>query len=64
MQQKRVMKVNSYFYAASSLLKLMYKDDLTAMAQIMIAEQEEDVEVIMEYLKCVETYINMLKDNL
>lgn len=58
------MKVNEYFYAAISLLKLMYKDDLTAMTQIMIAEQEEDVEVIMEYLKCVETYINVLKDNL
>lgn len=58
------MNTNDYFYETVDVLKSMYKNDLVAMSQIMIAEKNKDIKILKEYLECVEIYVNILKNNL
>lgn len=56
--------MNEYFISAVKLLRTIYQEDITAISQILVAEAEEDVEMILSYLDCVEDYIGKLKEKI
>lgn len=58
------MKTNIFAFKAIELLKFLYKDDIIAMSHIIIAENDNNIEIIKEYLECVEDYIKSIKENL
>jgi hypothetical protein len=58
------MKTNVFALKAIDLLKFLYKDDIVAMSHIIIAENDNNMEIIKEYLECVEDYIKTIKENL
>jgi hypothetical protein len=61
---KKNMKTNVFALKAIDLLKFLYKDDIVAMSHIIIAENDNNMEIIKEYLECVEDYIKTIKENL
>ena len=46
---------------AVNLLKNIYQDDFMAVAQIITAEADENKEILIEYLECVEDFVKKLK---
>ena len=56
--------VNEYSRIAVNLLKNIYQDDFMAVAQIITAEADNNNEILIEYLDCVEDFVKKLKEKL
>ena len=56
--------MNEYTKMAVNLLKNIYQDDFMAVAQIITAEADENKEILIEYLDCVEEFVKKLKEKL
>lgn len=56
--------MNDYFKTAVRLLKIIYQEDITAISQILIAETENDTEIILSYLDCVEEFVVKVKEKI
>ena len=56
--------MNDYFKTAVRLLKTIYQEDITAISQILVAEAENDTEIILSYLDCVEEFVAQIKEKI
>ena len=54
--------MNEYLKIAVNLLRNIYQDDFTAIAQIITAEADGNKEIIIDYLTCVEEFVVKLKE--
>lgn len=58
------MKNERYFIESIEILKYFYRNDITAMSQILLAEKDRDYLTVMEYMICVENYIKNLREKI
>lgn len=56
--------MNEYSKIAVNLLKNIYQEDFMAVAQIITAEADENTDILIEYLDCVEKFVKKLKEKL
>lgn len=56
--------MNEYTRMAVNFLKNVYQEDFVAVAQIITAEADENNNILIEYLDCVEDFIKKLKEKL
>lgn len=56
--------MNEYLKMAVKLLRSVYQEDITAISQILVAEAENDTEIILSYLDCVEEFVVKIKEKI
>jgi hypothetical protein len=56
--------MNEYLNMAVKLLRSVYQEDITAISQILVAEADNNIDMILSYLDCVEEFVIKLKEKI
>lgn len=56
--------MNEYLKIAIKLLRNVYQEDITAISQILVAEADNNIDIILSYLDCVEEFVIKLKEKI